>query len=78
MTLLVKFSRKLGGELMAITLKAARVNKNLTRLKAAEILEISPDTLRNYENGKTFPNTAVIQKMETLYGLEYKDLIFLL
>jgi transcriptional regulator with XRE-family HTH domain len=62
---------------MSITLKAARVNKNLTRMKAAELLAISTDTLRNYENGKTFPNTSVIQKMETLYGMEYKDFIFL-
>lgn len=66
-----------GGEKMGITLAAARVNKRLSRKKAAETLEISPFTLGNYENGKTFPNTTVIQKMEKLYGVEYKDLIFL-
>lgn len=62
---------------MAITLKAARVNKSLTRVEAAKMLGISTDTLRNYEKGKTCPNTTVVQKMEVLYGMEYRDFIFL-
>ncbi len=62
---------------MAMTLKAARVNKSLTQKKAAELLGISEGTLINYERGKSFPDVPVIKRMETLYGVEYKDLNFL-
>ena len=41
---------------MVITIKAARVNKNLTQVQAAELLGISADSLWNYENGRSFPN----------------------
>lgn len=62
---------------MAITLKAARVNKNLTQREAAEILGVSESTLLNYEKGKTFPSQPTIKKMEKLYGMSYNDIIFL-
>lgn len=63
---------------MTMTLKAARVNKNLTQVEAAELLGISKDTLYNYENGRSFPNVQVIKKMEEVYGLSYNDINFLL
>lgn len=62
---------------MAITLKAARVNKSLTQKEAAELLGISADALWNYENYRSFPNAKVIKKMEEVYQLSYNDLIFL-
>lgn len=62
---------------MALTLKAARVNKGLTQKQAAEKLEISDNALWNYENGRSFPNVKVIKKMEDLYDVSYNDLIFL-
>lgn len=61
---------------MAITLKAARVNKSLTQKEAADLLEISKDSLWNYENGRSFPDVRVIKKMEEVYGISYNDLIF--
>lgn len=62
---------------MAITLKAARINTNMTQREAAERLGISPDTLRKYEAGETFPTVLTIQKIESLYGLTYNDINFL-
>ena len=62
---------------MAITLKAARVNKNLTQAEAAKLLGISADSLWNYENGRSYPNVVVIKKMEEVYGIPYNNLIFL-
>lgn len=62
---------------MLITLKAARVNKNLTQKQAAEKLGISKDSLWNYENGRSFPDIRIIKKMEELYGLSYNDINFL-
>ena len=61
---------------MAITLKSARVNKNLTQAEAAKRLEISVDTLSNYERGKSYPDVPIIKRMEDLYGIPYSDLIF--
>lgn len=62
---------------MAMTLKALRVNKGLTQVEAAEKLEISKDSLSNYERGKSFPNIPVIKRIEALYGVSYNEIIFL-
>jgi len=59
-----------------ITLKAARVNKNLTQADAARIIGVSVDTLVNWETGKTFPKVPQIKKIEDTYGVEYRDISF--
>lgn len=61
---------------MSITLRAARVNKNLTQAQAAKALNISPDTIRQYEAGKTFPDVPMIRKIEKLYGVSYNEIDF--
>ena len=60
-----------------ITLKAARVNSGLTQKEAAKRLNISVKTLHNYEHRNSFPNVAVIKKIEDLYELDYNNIIFL-
>ncbi len=62
---------------MALTLKAARVNKGLTQKEAAKMLGIAVDTLINYEAGKTFPDVPMITRIEKLYGLTYNEINFL-
>ncbi|WP_208067209.1 helix-turn-helix transcriptional regulator [Eubacterium callanderi] len=62
--------------MMSMTLKAARVNKGLTQEEAAKLLEISVDTLRNYEKQKSFPDVPILKKIEEVYGVSYDDLIF--
>lgn len=62
---------------MAITLKSARVNVNLTQEQAAKKIGITKDTLSNYERGKSYPDVLVIKKIEEVYGVSYNDLIFL-
>ncbi|MBO5238692.1 MAG: helix-turn-helix transcriptional regulator [Lachnospiraceae bacterium] len=61
---------------MAITLKSARVNKDLTQAQAAKLIGITVDTLSNYERGKSYPDVPVIQKIEEVYEVSYSDLIF--
>lgn len=61
---------------MAITLKAARVNKGLTQAQAAEMLGIAVTTMVRYEAGKTFPDVEMIRKIEKLYGISYNDIDF--
>lgn len=62
---------------MAITLKAARVNANLTQAEVVKQLNISKTTLTNYEKYRTIPTISMAQKFAALYGLEVDDIIFL-
>lgn len=62
---------------MTITLKAARVNKGLTQLEAAKLLNVSKDTVGNWEKGKSYPNLKNIKEIEKVYDVSYDDLIFL-
>ena len=59
-----------------ITLKAARVNANMTRQEAAEKLGVSVDTLFNWENGNSFPRVPQIVKIEQTYNVSYSDISF--
>lgn len=63
---------------MAITLKAARMNKGYDQNTASKLIGISPDTLSNYERGKTFPDVPTIKKIEEVYEIRYDDINFLL
>ena len=60
-----------------MTLAAARVNKGYTQADAAEKLNISVSTLKNWEKGCYFPNQPQIEKLCKVYDLTYDDLIFL-
>lgn len=62
---------------MRITLKAARVNAELTLAVAAKELGITKNTLINYEKYRTVPNMEMGRAMATLYGVSVDDLIFL-
>lgn len=59
------------------TLKTAREMKGYTQEKAAKLIGISPDTLGNYERGKSYPDIPVLRKIEMVYGVPYNQLIFL-
>jgi len=61
---------------LSLTLRACRVNKNLTQVEAAKALGIRKETLANYEAGRTFPDVPTIKKMEELYGVQYSDINF--
>lgn len=62
---------------MPMTLKSARVNKNLTQAQAAALIGVRVDTLSNYERGKSYPDVPIIQKIEEVYEVPYSELIFL-
>lgn len=59
-----------------ITLKAARVNAGLTQLAAADKLNVSVATLKNWESGKTFPKQPHIEALCKLYGVTYDNIFF--
>lgn len=62
---------------MKMSLKALRANKGLTQKEAAAKLNITPDTLGNWERAETFPTVLQITKIEELYGIKYSDINFL-
>ena len=53
---------------MAITLRAARVNKNLTQEEAAAALKIATKTLWNYEKGIYYVGTATYGRGNDVCG----------
>lgn len=59
-----------------ITLKAARVNMNLTQKEAAKRLKVSNKTLCNWENGKSIPRADKIDFICALYNISYDSLDF--
>ena len=63
---------------MALTLKAARVNAGYDQKTAANILGITPETLGSWERGNTYPNVPQINAIESLYGVLYADINFLI
>lgn len=62
---------------MAITIRAARINKGYSQAQAAEKIGISKETLSNYERGKSYPDVLILKRMEEVYDTPYSDLIFL-
>ena len=67
-----------GGELMEkMPLKIARELKGYTQAQAAELIGVSPDTLGNYERGKSYPDIPTLRKIEEVYGVPYDRIIFL-
>lgn len=52
---------------MMISLRAARVNRNLTLLEAAKYLKINKDTLTKYEKDSTNLPYSLSKRMQELY-----------
>lgn len=60
---------------MNISLKAARVNANMTQREWAESLNVTVDTVLNWEKGKSEPRLSELRKMSELSGIPM-DFIF--
>lgn len=59
------------------SLKALRINNGWTIEKAASMYKVSPETVKNYESYKTFPDVPIIENILKATGLSYDDIIFL-
>jgi transcriptional regulator with XRE-family HTH domain len=68
---------------MAFSLKATRVNAELTRpavvkrLKDEHGIEISINTLANYENKQSQPDVITAKALASIYGTSVDNIIFL-
>jgi len=65
------------GNVVRITLKAARINRNLSQKAAAKALNVSNKTLWSWENGLSVPKADKIDAICELYEIPYDNLIFL-
>lgn len=63
-----------GGSNMQISLKAARVNAELSQQSVAEKLKISKSTLASWEKGRTFPSVIQMQKLCEIYQMTLDDI----
>lgn len=57
-----------------ITLKAARVNAELTIKEAAKAGHVTPDVLRNYESGRTVIPAHVLMRLAKVYGIQGENI----
>ena len=62
---------------LKISLKAARVNANLTLDEAAEKLHTTRQTLINYEKGASSPTVDKLIEICHLYGVRLESISFL-
>jgi len=59
---------------MQISLKAARVNANMTQEDVARKLRKGKQTIVNWENGRTVMKVNDFTRLCDLYGLEPRDI----
>ena len=56
-------------------LRQARGRSRMTQVQAAEMLEVTPQTVRNWESGRNEPPDSAVRKMAKLYGLTVESLL---
>lgn len=54
---------------LKITLAAARVNAGMTQKDVAERLNVTAQTVRAWETGKTVPKSAVLLALSRIYEI---------
>lgn len=59
-----------------ISLKAARVNANLTVIQASKKIGLSPSTLLKYEKNPDLINMKLQKKLSAAYGIPIKFIFF--
>ena len=59
----------LDSDILKISMRAARVNANLSQEKVCRELKISKGTLINWERGKVSPPVSLFIKMCNLYNI---------
>jgi len=59
-------------------LRAERARRSLTRAEAAELLGVSVDTLRRYEQGETTPDVATLARLADAYAQDRGELLRLI
>lgn len=56
-------------------LKKARNDKGITQEQAAELLDVSRQTISNWENNKSYPDIISVIKMSDIYSVSLDHLL---
>lgn len=56
-------------------IKSARLQADFTQEAVAEELQVSRQTISNWENGRTYPDIVSVIKMSDLYGISLDELL---
>lgn len=59
---------------MKVSLKALRVNAELSQKEAAAKLGTTARTIQNWESNKTFPTAAQLVRISTIYNCTLNDI----
>ena len=59
-----------------LSLKAARVNANLTQKAAAQKLNVCQKTISNWESGKRSPRMDQVKRLCEGYGVNHGEIFF--
>ena len=59
---------------MKVSIKALRVNANLSQKEAAKKLRITSKTLQNWESATTYPSAAQLMDICSVYGCDLGDI----
>lgn len=68
--------KKINPDLLAKTLKDLREKAHYSRNKEAQLLDVSPKTIFNYEAGFSCPALDVTDRILALYSLMIEDLVY--
>lgn len=59
---------------MKISLRAARVNADLTQQEVADKIGVSKHTINNWERGRTKPKKYILIALSSIYGIDIDSL----
>lgn len=59
---------------MQISIKGARVEKNLTQKQAAKEMKVTRETISNWEKGVTAPTAPQLLRLCEIYGVAVSDI----
>ncbi|MDF2548784.1 MAG: helix-turn-helix domain protein [Anaerosolibacter sp.] len=58
------------------TLKQIRESKKLTQKELADLVNLSQETISQYENGKRRPNIIIARKIADIFGISLDNIFF--
>lgn len=59
---------------MKISIKGARIERNMTQEKAGKAIGVTKETISNWERGITAPTVPQLLKLCEVYGVEVRDI----
>lgn len=59
---------------MKVSMKAMRVNANLSQKDAAKAIGINKRTLQKWESNETFPKVTQLKQLCDIYGCKIEDI----